>query len=416
MRFIASALPLTALLLAVLVGAPIAAAEDSEAAALFDEGRALMLEGRFEKACPKFELSQQLEPRVGTMLNLAVCHERVGMVASAWVEYQQARDAATSEGRDDQRDLAQERIDVLGPRIPWVTFDVDEHSVVQGLALGLDGAPIDPAEWGEPMPIDPGEHVLVAAAEGYEPREVRFVIAESEQKHVAVARLTALERPPPRPQTIPPKAIEPRPTIDPPPDDGAGQRWVLEIGTFGSFMSLDGLSVSPNVDRAAISLDDGSVLDASNCAREECRFGLPTKGGAVFGASLFAGYAATPWFHVGGRMFAGPRIGGGLLFAAGPTVLFHVAGPFWLGGGAMLGTASASGAGSVDAATPYFYSGASGPVVDASIDLGPGPLLEIAFQLAEWERGALTLNATPMFLAGNGTAIALPFGVGFRFQ
>ncbi|HKO91928.1 MAG TPA: hypothetical protein VJU61_12285, partial [Polyangiaceae bacterium] len=40
---------------------------------------------------------------------------------------------------------------------------------VAGLALTLDGSALGPATWGVPMPVDPGEHAVLAQAPGHEP-------------------------------------------------------------------------------------------------------------------------------------------------------------------------------------------------------------------------------------------------------
>lgn len=64
------------------------------AQAHFDEGRALLARGAIAAACPKFVESYQLEPALGTLLNLALCHEAQGRLASAWAEFNDARKAA----------------------------------------------------------------------------------------------------------------------------------------------------------------------------------------------------------------------------------------------------------------------------------------------------------------------------------
>src|SRR5262245_53976641 len=102
--------------LALSLAVPVQAYADSpDAERLFQEGRALLLEGRFAEACAKLEESQLAEARVGTLLNLAACHERLGLVATAHREYASALTAANQEGLDTRAKLAQERIDQLAP-------------------------------------------------------------------------------------------------------------------------------------------------------------------------------------------------------------------------------------------------------------------------------------------------------------
>src|SRR5450432_3316906 len=88
--------------LAAVLGAPISAFAQSadnkvQAEALFEEGRQLMDQKKYEEACKKLEGSQKLDPGAGTLLNLAACYEQNGQTASAWVTYKDA--AAASAGR-----------------------------------------------------------------------------------------------------------------------------------------------------------------------------------------------------------------------------------------------------------------------------------------------------------------------------
>src|SRR5258707_389594 len=75
------------------------------AQALFEEARALMNSHHVEEACLKFAESQRLDPASGTLLNLAVCHEKQGKTATAWSEYNDVVAAARRE-----RNLERQRI------------------------------------------------------------------------------------------------------------------------------------------------------------------------------------------------------------------------------------------------------------------------------------------------------------------
>src|SRR4051812_22569154 len=61
--------------------------DQSLAETLFEEGRVLMQEGVLQQACAKFAESQRVAPACGTLLNLGVCHEKLGQTASAWTNY-----------------------------------------------------------------------------------------------------------------------------------------------------------------------------------------------------------------------------------------------------------------------------------------------------------------------------------------
>src|SRR5687768_16841895 len=70
--------------------APVFARDPAAAEALYRAGRDSAKKGDWDKACSQFAESQRLDPAPGTLLNLADCEERRGLIASAWSHYTEA--------------------------------------------------------------------------------------------------------------------------------------------------------------------------------------------------------------------------------------------------------------------------------------------------------------------------------------
>ena len=119
------------------------------------------------KACRKFQESQRLDPSGGTLLNLAVCNEKLGRSATAWTQYNEALAWARRDRRQDRVDYAAEHIAALEPRLSYVVIDVPSRAQVEGLEIRRDGSVVRRAAWGSRMPLDPGSHAIEASAEGY---------------------------------------------------------------------------------------------------------------------------------------------------------------------------------------------------------------------------------------------------------
>jgi hypothetical protein len=140
------------------------------AEALFSEGRALAAKGRYAEACPKFEASQQLDPGLGTLLNLADCYEKVGKTASAWAEYRNAIPLARSAGSKARLDLATSHAAALESRLSKLTIRVSSAaSAVPQLEIRRDGVAVLQAELDSALPVDPGSHTIAASAPGKQP-------------------------------------------------------------------------------------------------------------------------------------------------------------------------------------------------------------------------------------------------------
>lgn len=97
-------------ILCVLVSGAHADPDAKRATALFDEGQALKKEGRVADACEKFEESYELDPAIGTELNVADCREREGKVDEAWELFDHA---ARTDKRADRAKYARARADSI---------------------------------------------------------------------------------------------------------------------------------------------------------------------------------------------------------------------------------------------------------------------------------------------------------------
>lgn len=368
-----------------------AAADETPAERLFRDGRALMLDGRFDDACPMLEESHRLEPHVGTLLNVAACHERQGKVASAWVDYQKALTAARAEGQAERAQLAAERIKVLEPRVPWLRIS----STVDDVAIALDGGRIEHVAWGQEMPVDPGPHVVTAERGGAKVFEERLELRESDHRSVRIdlgAAPAAQDR----------IVVEPKPSEPPAPATTKRNKgsWVLEPGLFLGFVagsSPRSIATSGSSDKCTTGTC-GALLEA---------------GGVAVGVNLFAGYALSDTVHLGARFIGAPPLGsnGASIEAIGPSIALHATEAFTVGAWAFFGNATLKGRAEVP-------SPGTGSIA-AAADLygGAGLGVELSLRLFELQRGEIIANATPFFIVGsNGGAVCLPLGLAYRFQ
>ena len=143
----------------------------------FRKGQELFAAGRVAEACREFEESQRLEPALGTLLNLALCHERLGQMALALREFREAEASAKAGRHGEAEALARERAEQIARELPTLEIRVDRATASPGLSVRLDSLVLGAAEWGVPRPVDPGRHVVEASAPG-EPtfrREIELV-------------------------------------------------------------------------------------------------------------------------------------------------------------------------------------------------------------------------------------------------
>ena len=186
------------------LASPAFASDEAAAEALFQAGITLMKQKQYAEACPKIEASYKLDPQIGTLLNLADCHEKQGLLAQAWSEWGQARDKAKREGDTARVDLASRKQAALSPRLPRIIVNIQGD--LDGLAVFRDKTNLDPASFGVALPVDPGPHSITIRRGEVVLKETTI---ESKEKATDTVTLDTTDIPPPSAAG---------PTTDPSPD------------------------------------------------------------------------------------------------------------------------------------------------------------------------------------------------------
>jgi hypothetical protein len=128
---------------------------------LFEQGRAQLANGQ-AAACESFSESMRLDPGTGILLHLATCHETIGRLASAWVEFRESINASRREGRGDRVRYAEEHLLNIEPNLAYLTIQVAEAVAGDAPVITLDGRVLGPPAWGVAVPVDAGWHEVVA--------------------------------------------------------------------------------------------------------------------------------------------------------------------------------------------------------------------------------------------------------------
>ncbi|MBA3457173.1 MAG: hypothetical protein H0T42_29085 [Deltaproteobacteria bacterium] len=173
----------TVLILVALTGL---AHANPAAEKVFQDGKALLAQGKIAEACEAFRRSQELEARVGTLLNLGDCEEQRGRFATAWGAFVDARALATRLG-DGRSSLADQRAAALAPKLAYVTMKIPSTGRPAGLVVRRNDREVPDAELGLEVPSDPGHYEIEVSAPGF--------VAWKQSLDVAVGQRATLDIP-----------------------------------------------------------------------------------------------------------------------------------------------------------------------------------------------------------------------------
>lgn len=283
----------------VAVGALFAAGParaDSDKAiaeALFRDGKALLAAGKVSEACGKLAESHRIDPKLGTLLNVASCHQQEGKTASAWAEF---TEAATQAGRANQAErvrFARQHADDIEKILSRLTLEAKAASDVE---VRLDGRTIGAAALGSAIPVDPGPHTVHASAPGKQPWSGDVVVDKGPSSKTVTIPPLEDEVPAPAAVAPPPKAAPREPPAAPEAPIGTTQRMTgflvgglglvaLGVGAYFGVRTLDKKSEGNKLCDGAACSQAG--LDAQNDAHTSATISTITVG--VGAAALVTG-------------------------------------------------------------------------------------------------------------------------------
>lgn len=222
------------LVLVVTIGSGTARAQNAAAEALFTDGERLIKEGKISEACDAFEGSNRLEPRAGTLVNLGLCREQNGQLASAWSAF---KDAAARAKDPKKKAIATEKVKTIEPKLSFLTISVADESRIEGLVVTRNGEPVDAALWNRAIPVDGGKYTVGGRAPGHEEWATTIEVPQELGKvSVEVPRFKELAKlvTPPTPTTDKPVVVTQEDELHPTPSMFTGKRKLaLGVGAVG---------------------------------------------------------------------------------------------------------------------------------------------------------------------------------------
>lgn len=180
---------------------------DAQADRLFRSGEKKFDTGDFAGACADFSESLRLGPKLGTLLNLALCHEHTGKLVTAWSEFAHAAAWAVQNGQRDRVEFARDHVRALEPRLPRVVLQLPADQTLGG--IDLDGEPMPETRWYLPLYLDAGQHQLAVSAPGHKRASVAFRVNATTGDQIVL-----VPSPQPDDPTVP--AIAAKPAAAPP--------------------------------------------------------------------------------------------------------------------------------------------------------------------------------------------------------
>ena len=183
----------------------------------FRQAREAAAHGDDRLALQLFRASHELEASRGTLLNIAICEEKLGLVTAAMQHFQEVLPQFAP--GDERLALVQQHISDLVPRVPHLRVNV-AIAAPAGTRVTFDGAPLAATRLGAEMAVDPGKHVITVNATGLPERRYDVVVEEGKALALTV-----------EPGAIAPPKLLPR--LDTPPPTSHRTQVGIIVGSAG---------------------------------------------------------------------------------------------------------------------------------------------------------------------------------------
>jgi hypothetical protein len=188
---------LPALVLVVLSAGVASAAspkEKAEARALVNDAKKAMKDKRFADAEQALRRANDLDASPQTSVDLASALAAEGkLVEASRMLHDVDASAAAAPATKKTHEQLKKALAEIEPRIPWIQVDVGGPSAGQS-QTSIDGKDIDASS---EVPLDPGDHKVAVAAEGFEPAEKSVSLSEGAHEHLRLDLTPIAKAPPP---------------------------------------------------------------------------------------------------------------------------------------------------------------------------------------------------------------------------
>jgi len=165
----------------LLVGRPAYAQSPADIALardLFKEGADFAQKGQWNEARQRYEKSLALKRSPRTLYSLGVAYRNLRRFVEALESYRAFLVEPKKEDDKPYEQLARDAIAELETQVARLDIKVVPHEEDLKMIVTIDGFIVPDAAYGYPRLVDPGTHMVVARAEGYQDATQSVTVAE----------------------------------------------------------------------------------------------------------------------------------------------------------------------------------------------------------------------------------------------